>query len=66
MVALVKGFIPGCILTWIVASLVGSGGSKGGMLDIHRYEIMHHHLYWSWPLMIAAIGLAAALFLMTD
>lgn len=66
MLAIVKGIIPGCILTWIVSLVIGSNGSKGGMLDIQRYDIMHHHLYWSWPLMLAAIGLCAALFLMTD
>ena len=66
MLALVKGIVPGCILNWIVASVIGSTGSSGGMLKIQRYEIVHHHLYWSWPLMLAAIGLCAALFLMTD
>lgn len=66
MFALVKGIIPGCILTWIVASVIGSTGSSGGILNIQRYDVMHHHLYWSWSLMLVAIGLTAALFLMTD
>lgn len=66
MFALFKGIVPGCILTWIVASVIGSTGSKGGILSIERYDVMHQHLYWSWPLMLAAVGLATALFLMTD
>jgi hypothetical protein len=66
MIALFKGFIPGCILTWIVSTAMGSNGSSGGFLNIFRTPVMGHEIYWSWPLMVAAVLLAWAMFYLTE
>ncbi|PEQ11154.1 hypothetical protein B2G71_18720 [Novosphingobium sp. PC22D] len=63
---LIKGLIPGSLLTWIVAGVLGSNGSRGGFLDIARVNLDGHTMYWSWPLFLAATGLAASLYWMTD
>jgi len=63
---LIKGLIPGSLLTWIVAGLIGSNGSRGGFLDIGRMAVEGHTFFWSWPLFLAATGLATALYWMTD
>jgi hypothetical protein len=54
----VKALIPGLILTLVVATIIGSNGSTGGFLDIHLADLGGHHFHWSWPLFIAATGLA--------
>jgi hypothetical protein len=67
MIALLKALIPGGLLTWIVATLIGSNGSTGGVLHIGRLPpVAHHELYWSWPLFIAATALAWFILLMLD
>ena len=62
----VKALIPGALLTWVVATVIGSNHSKGGFLFIHVVEIQGHSFYWSWPLFVAATGLAWALFWMME
>lgn len=70
MIALMKALIPGIVLTWIVALVLGTNGSKGGFLFVHQLHFSGNsafsaptpYLYWSWPLFFAATGLAFALF----
>lgn len=64
--SLIKGLIPGLLLTWIVAGVIGSTGSRGGFLKISRIIFEGHTIYWSWILFLAATGLAAALYQMTE
>lgn len=66
MIALFKALIPGALLTWIVASLIGSGGSSGGILRIFHFMVQNHQVHWSWPLFIAATGLAWAILWLLD
>lgn len=48
----------GAILTFVVALVIGSQGSRGGFLAIHRAEVMDYTLWWSWPLFFAGSALA--------
>ena len=64
--ALIKALVPGFLLTWIVSLIVGSNGSRGGILAIQHSYIEGHSFYWSWPLFIAGTALACALFVMMD
>jgi len=63
---LIKGLIPGFLLTWIVCGVLGSNGSKGGMLAIQHSYVEGHNFYWSWALFVVATGLASAIFWMMD
>lgn len=62
----VKALIPGLLLTFVVAMIIGSNGSAGGFLDIHRQVISGHQFYWSWPLFIASTGLSWGIFWMME
>ena len=62
----IKGLIPGILLTWIVSGIIGSNGSKGGILSIEHVFIQGHGVYWSWPLFLAATGMCTALLWMMD
>ena len=62
MVALMKAFVPGTLLTWLVSLFIGSGGSTGGFLYIHHMTFGEHGVYWSWPLF--TIGTLLAWFLL--
>lgn len=64
--AFVKALIPAMLLTWIVSSIMGSNGSHGGMLAIGRTMVQGHGFYWSWPLFLASLLLAWAIFAMMD
>ena len=74
MVSLFKGLIPATLLTWIVAGIMGSNGSKGGFLFIHQIHIAGnsalatsaHSFYWSWPLFIFLAFLAFFIFKMLE
>ena len=74
MISLFKGLIPGMLLTWVIAGIMGSNGSKGGFLFIHQVHIAgnsafstsSHSFYWSWPLFIAASVLAFFIFKMLE
>ena len=61
-----KALIPGALLTWIVSSIIGKNGGRGGVLDIHRIMIDDHAVAWSWPLFLAAVGLAWLVFKITE
>lgn len=64
--ALIKALIPGFLLTWIVSLIIGSNGSRGGILAIQHSYIEGHGFYWSWPLFIAGTALAWAIFAMME
>lgn len=64
--AFIKALIPGALLTWIVAGILGSNGSRGGMLAIEHLYLQGHGFYWSWSLFVVATGLAWAIFAMLD
>jgi hypothetical protein len=64
--AFLKALIPAALLTWIVAGVMGSNGSRGGMLAIEHGLVQGHSFYWSWPLFLAATVLAWAIFAMMD
>lgn len=66
MIALIKAFVPGTLLTWIVCLFIGSAGSAGGFLYIHLLNLGEHHLFWSWPLFIAGTLLAWAILAMLE
>lgn len=66
MVSLFKALFPGFLLTWIVAGIIGSNGSKGGFLYIFQAHYHQYSMYWSWPLFLAATGLAFAIFKMME
>jgi hypothetical protein len=70
MIKLLKAIPLGILLTVIVCLFMGSGGSSGGVLNVHRYHIdisqigVDFRMYWSWVLFVASTGLAWALMLM--
>lgn len=61
-----KAIIPGALLSWIGASVIGRGGSHGGFLNIETVTIQGHSLQWSWPLFLAGTGLAWLIFWSLD
>ncbi len=54
----------GAVLTWVVAIVIGSQGSRGGFLAIHTVEIADYSMFWSWPLFFAGTGLSWGLMAM--
>ncbi len=72
--AMWKALIPGILLTWIVAGVIGSNGSKGGVLTIHylsltgngAFTVPQNGIYWSWPLFVCATLLGFAIFKMME
>ncbi|MGJ8536986.1 MAG: hypothetical protein ACSHW2_07510 [Parasphingopyxis sp.] len=66
MIALVKALIPGAILSLAVSLFVGSGGSRGGFLNVHQVTLAGYDFHWSWPLFLVGTALAWAILLMMD
>jgi len=67
MIQLLKGLVPGTILTWVVSLILGSNHARGGFLNIHKVEpIAGFDFYWSWPLFLASTALAWFIFTMLD
>jgi hypothetical protein len=66
VMALIKGLIPGFLLTFIVSLILGSNQSRGGFLDIFRATIEGQSFYWSWPLFIAGTLMCTAIFKMME
>lgn len=64
--AFFKGLIPGTLLTFVVAMILGSNGSRGGWLDVHRMTVEGISFHWSWPLFLIATGLAWGIFWMME
>ncbi|WP_247710039.1 hypothetical protein [Qipengyuania xiapuensis] len=58
MIELFKAVPLGSILTYVVALVVGSQGSRGGYLAIFRQEFYEYEMWWSWPLFFAGTALA--------
>ena len=70
MVAFFKALPFGIFLTILVCLFIGSGGSTGGLLNVHSFhvELMDFNvkLYWSWAVFIGGTLLAWFLILMMD
>jgi hypothetical protein len=64
--ALVKGLIPGFLLTFVISLILGSNHSKGGFLNIFHTTIEGQSFYWSWPLFIAGTFMCTAIFKMME
>lgn len=64
--AFLKALIPGLILTLLVSGVIGSQGSQGGFLQIARFTIEGHHIYWSWPLFVIGTAISWAILWMMD
>ncbi|WP_427966141.1 hypothetical protein [Altererythrobacter sp.] len=54
----------GGVLTWVISLIIGSQGSHGGQLSIHLMHAGQYQVYWSWPLFLAASGLAFGIMVM--
>lgn len=63
---LIKAFLPGSLISWVVAAIIGSQGSRGGWAAIHRVTIEGVSFHWSWPIFIIGTGLAWAIFWMME
>jgi len=61
-----KALIPGTLLAWIGASVIGHDGSHGGFLNIGTFMLQGHTVHWSWPLFLAGTGLAWIIFSAMD
>ncbi|HYD25809.1 MAG TPA: hypothetical protein VEB68_13540 [Croceibacterium sp.] len=66
MFAFLKAIVLGLVLAGLVSLFIGSGGSSGGLLNVHQMAIADVHFYWSWPLFVIGTALAFGLFLMMD
>lgn len=71
--AFFKALIPAILLTWVVSIVLGSNGSKGGFLYIKLIQLSGgafagggYSFYWSWPLLLASLGLCFAIFKMLE
>ena len=61
-----KALIPGTVLTFVVALILGSGGSKGRWLHVHMVTIEGVSFHWSWPLFFIATAGAWGIFWMME
>ncbi|HWK42422.1 MAG TPA: hypothetical protein VNR60_10875 [Croceibacterium sp.] len=66
MIALLKAVVLGAVLAFVVALFIGSGGSSGGMLNVHTVAIQGHQFFWSWPLFLLGTGISFGLFLLME
>ncbi|GGC19675.1 hypothetical protein GCM10011371_04220 [Novosphingobium marinum] len=64
--AFLKGLIPGFLLTFVVAGIIGSNRSNGGWLSIEHIYYQGHDFYWSWPLFLIGTGISWAIFAMME
>ena len=64
--AFIKGLVPGIILTFVLAGILGSNGQSAGWLNVHAIDIEQFTLYWSWPLFVVSSALGAGIFAMMD
>ncbi|MEL6878107.1 MAG: hypothetical protein AAGL68_08435 [Pseudomonadota bacterium] len=60
----IKATLLGGILTFVVAIVIGSQGSRGGFLAIHNMPVGDYSVFWSWPMFLASSGLCWALILL--
>lgn len=66
MFSFLKAVALGIFLALLVSLFIGSGGSSGGLLNVHRVEVLDYNLYWSWPLFVIGTALAWGLFALMD
>jgi len=66
MFAFFKAIVLGAVLAFIVSLFIGSGGSSGGMLNVHQVAIADFQFYWSWALFLVGTGLSFGIFLLMD
>jgi len=64
IMAFLKALPLGAFLTWIVSLFIGSAGSTGGYLAIHKLAVADYTILWSWPLFAVATGLALGILLL--
>ena len=63
MIALLKSIVLGAIGSMLVSLLIyRTIGALGGKAAIQAWHIADHNFYWSWPIFLAAGGLAFAIF----
>jgi len=63
---LIKAVPPGMLLSWLVSTFAGAGGSTGGMLNIQHYSLNGTDVACSWMLFVIGTALGWALFKMMD
>jgi hypothetical protein len=61
---LIKALIIGGFLTWLLSLVFGKNHQQAGWLSVHQMAVLDYHVYWSWPLFVAATGLAWAIMAM--
>lgn len=61
---LVKAIPLAMILTFVVALVIGSQGSSGGVLAIQQLDVGKYDILWSWPMFFASTGLSWGILLM--
>ena len=66
MFAFLKAIILGAVLAFVVSLFIGSGGSSGGLLNVHPVTIEGYQFYWSWPLFLVGTGLSFGIFLLME
>ncbi len=54
----------GAVLTGVLALVIGSQGSSGGVLAIHPATFADIKFYWSWPIFFTGTGLSFGIILM--
>jgi hypothetical protein len=64
--AFIKALIPGVILTFVIAIILGSNRVSGGWLNVHQINIEQASFYWSWPLFLISTGIAWFVFSTTE
>lgn len=64
--AFFKSISPALILTLILAGIVGSQGSTGGVMGIQHKFIYDYGYYWSWSTFLCALGLIWALYVIQE
>jgi hypothetical protein len=63
---LVKAMLLGAVLTWVIALVIGSQGTDGGVLYIHHVQLGSVSYYWSWPLFLASSAVFTGILVMMD
>lgn len=62
--SLIKAIVVGGVLTWLVSLVLGTNNANTGWLAVHQMVISNYKVFWSWPLFVAATGIAWAIIAM--
>ena len=62
--SLIKAVVLGGVLTWLVSLVLGTNHANTGWLSVHQMTVADYKIYWSWPLFVAATGIAWAVLAM--